>query len=320
MKRNITLLIFATILFSTVRNELTAQTKLIHYWHFNNTLPTTGAGGIHLGTGPINADYSRYNSGAYIRFTKVPLCIKDTGYIDNNTGDSTNQRVGYGACCPALTATINNSSIRTRNPNDSMEFLWYIPTKNFKNIMIKWGAESSSTGSGPHRENYDYSLDSGLTYMTTGLPRLFDSAGTAWGKISLNLSGLTSINNNSKFMFRIKLGSPNTGASGNNRYDNITVEGDSIGSVPTGISEKTSNTLGYNLYPNPSSDVINISTPFSGMKNISVRNIVGQTLLVSAKEEKEFPIDISQLTKGVYFIYVSDQAGENKATLKFIKN
>jgi hypothetical protein len=317
MKPKLLTLLLVGFIFTATGGK--AQNRLLHYWHFNNTLPTTGAGGTHFGTNPMNADYTKWVSKAALRFAKVPNCVKDTGYWDNNLGDSINQRIGYGGCCPAFTATTNNSSIRCRNPNDSMQFLWYIPTKNFKNIVLKWESEASSTTSGPHRMNYDYSLDSGVTYINTNLPRLFDSAGTSWGKITLNLSGISGMNNNNKLIFRLKFGAPNTGSSGNNRFDNITVEGDSI--TVLGINELNKSQDEYSLYPNPSSEAISLVGPLQYERTISVRNVLGQTLmLLERKPGENDPIDISELNVGIYYVSITSKKDQKTSVLKFVKD
>lgn len=314
----LTTILGALMFFFYTENK--AQTKLLHYWHFNNTLPLTGGGGTHFGTSPLSSDYTRngITHGA-LRYVKVPGCVKDTGYWDNNLGDSINQRIGYGGCCPAFTATTNNSSIRTRNPSDSMEFLWYIPTTNFKNIKINYETEASSTASGQHRQNFDYSLDSGATYINTGLPVLFDSAGTSWSKVTLNLSGMANINNSHKLIFRIRYSAPNTGGSGNNRYDNITVEGDSI--VTLGVTEFNDPLAGYNLYPNPSDNNITIVSPSKEKETVLIKNIMGQIVSASEKSiEKNVPIDVSGLNKGIYYVTITEVNSKNTRTLKFVKN
>lgn len=302
---------------------MTAQTRLLHYWHFNNTLPASGGGGTHLGTGKMNSDYTKPSiTTGYLRYVKHPQCVKDTGYWDNYSGDTINQRIGYAGCCPSYSATTNNCSVRMRNPSDSMMFLWYIPTTNFMNIKIKFEAQASSTGSGQHRMNYEYSLDSGATYVTGGLPRLFDSAGTGWGKVVLDLSGISSVNNNKKLMIRIKFSAPNTGTSGNNRYDNISIEGDSISTaVPTGLSTLDKPSPFYHIYPNPSNDHITISGTASGPVVISIIDLLGNivyTLRNEALTEEE--INISGLNKGPYYIRITNELTKNTETLKFLKN
>ncbi len=312
-------LLCAGMLFSTM--EFKAQFRLLHYWHFNNTLPTSGAGGIHFGTGKMNSDFTKAGvTTGYLRFVKVAGCALDTGYWDNLLGDSINQRVGYGACCPVFGATVSNSAMRTRNPTDSMVFYWYIPTKNFQNIKLTWESMSSSSASGPHRMNYKYSIDSGATWITTNLPKLYDSASLAWGKITLNLSAITTINNNNKLMLSIRSGTPNTGASGNNRWDNITVEGDSIVTIPNGVHELKNNTLGYSLYPNPSSDNVTVISSSKEPINISILNVIGQVVsFIERKENEQAPVDVSILSKGLYYVNITELNSKRSQTLKFIK-
>ncbi len=314
-------LLCACMLFSYVGSKA-QNNKLLHYWHFNNTLPTTGAGGTHFGTSKMNSDYSRPSvTTGYLRFVKVAGCLADTGYWDNILGDSINQRVGYGACCPVFGATVSNSGVRTRNPTDSMQFLWYIPTKNFKNIKLTWESMASSTATGQHRMNYKYSLDSGATWITTSWPKLFDSAGLAWGKIVLNLNTITTINNLNKLMLRINFSVPNTGTSGNNRFDNITVEGDSIVAIPNGITEYKNNSLGCELYPNPSSDNVTLVSASKEPINVSFLNVLGQVVYVcERKENDQSPINVSGLSNGLYYVNITEQNSKKTQSLKFVKN
>lgn len=304
-------LICATLLFFF--NESKAQTKLIHYWHFNNV-----ASGVHLGTGKLNSDYTKQGvTTGYLRNVKLAATVRDTGYWDNGTpGDTTNQRPGFGGCCGGTTSAY----IRTRNPNDSMQFLWYIPTTHFKNIVIKYSSQSSSAASGPARQKYEYSLDSGATFITTGLPILFDSAGVAFGKVTLNLSALTTVNNTNKLMLRIRTSAPNTGTSGNTRYDNITVEGDSISAVlPTGIAQLSSEASGFSVYPNPSNDYIFIGATGTAPLQVTIADITGRVVYATNSYDKS-PVDVSHLTSGIYFVHLNDSAASRTAVLKFVKN
>jgi len=318
--KNIQLILILILAISSY--EYKAQTKLLHYWHFNNTLPTSGAGGLHFGTGKMNSDYTRINfPTGYLRFVKVASCLADTGYWDNLVGDSINQRPGYGSCCPVFGSTINNSAVRTRNPTDSMQFLWYIPTKNFNNIKLTWESQASSTSSGPHRLYYKYSLDSGSTWITTILPKLYDSAGLGWGKIILNLSAISSVNNNNRLMLSIKTGTPNTGTSGNIRYDNITVEGDSIISISTDILESQLSLNRYSLYPNPSNNNIVISSASNEPITIVITNLLNQIIYTEERKEGLYaPISIMHLKNGIYYVNITEQNSKKQYILKFVKN
>ncbi len=221
MKKRVLYALAITIALLLSNTLCQAQTKkLIHYWHFNNT-----ASGVHLGA--IPADYTTLGNASII-YKPIPGGGIDTSqaYIDNlspDASDSLNQRPGYAGCCGGT-----NYAVRTRNPSDYMQFLWYIPTHKYQNIVIKYATESSSTGSGQHRQVFSYSLDSAANFITTGLPVAYDSAGLAFGLVTLNLSSLQDVNNNGKLVFRMLFTPPNTGTSGNNRFDNITVEGDTM--------------------------------------------------------------------------------------------
>ena len=224
MKKPLYIILICSLVLFLFQNETQAQTKkLIHYWHFNNTV--TGA---HLGE--IPADYSTLSNASIIYKPIKVTGASDTtqAYIDNYKVvtadyDTINPRPGYGGCCGGT-----NYAVRTRNPGDYMQFLWYIPTKKYQNIVINYGTQSSSTASGQHRQVFSYSLDSALTFTTAGLPIAYDSAGLVFGRVRIDLSSIPAVNNNGKLVLKILFTAPNTGTSGNNRFDNITVEGDTI--------------------------------------------------------------------------------------------
>ena len=69
------------------------------------------------------------------------------------------------------------------------------------------------------------------------------------------------------------------------------------------------------VYPNPVSDQLFISSENLQIKNIRIYEISGKQVLNI--ERNETSIDVSQLTKGVYFIEVTSQEG--KSVQKFVK-
>ena len=290
----------------------TDTSKLIYYWHFNNTLPADGSGGIAFGPHPIPADYSIQGSAsAAIVYEPLQGVVSDTGYIDNLVGDTINQQPGYSGCCDEV-----NNAVRTRNPSDSMQFLWYLPTTMYKNIVIKYETESSSLKSGQHEQIFSYSLDSASTFITEGLPVISNFADTVWEKVTLDLRSITSINNNSKFVFRINFSAPNTGSKGNNRFDNITVEGNIFADI--NVIPKIEKSY-YNLYPNPASDHINLVTTFGGEKTVSIYNSTGVLVSSYNLNGKELLINTAQLSQGLYFLKIIERDRGNSGTLKFIK-
>jgi len=82
----------------------------------------------------------------------------------------------------------------------------------------------------------------------------------------LDLRSIPAINNNRKFVLRIDFSAPNTGSKGNNRFDNITVEGDISSTLTQFLKLPKSD---YVLYPNPAKENINLITTYEGEKTIS---------------------------------------------------
>ena len=224
MRKNLFLLITTLVITTVTINALNAQGTLIHYWHFNNSgylgaMHTYPVDTIHS----IAADYSIHDtSKARILYSEVPgtSSVYST-FIDTVNADATDT-------VNARMSTASGYAIRARNPSDSMQLLFYIPTVHYNNILLSYGSESSSTSHGQLRQNFDYSVDSGLTWRASGLSMTSDSAWLIFHRTSISFTTDTMVNNNSKLVFRIKFTGNNTGTSGNNRFDNITVDGDSI--------------------------------------------------------------------------------------------
>lgn len=232
-------LIAALLFFGTqfISSSANAQSRLIHYWSFNSfanidTLSSTGCVYPVVTPNrmrPVAADYSIIDTAkAKFVFTRQPgvssswpsvgletVCFT---WMDSVAGSATNARLGASA----------GTGVRPRNPTDSMQILLYVPTNNYQNIAIKYVSRNSSTSSGPTYMLFDYSIDSGSTWIKTGLSKLKDSAWTsAYNMTSVSITN-PQVNNNPRLVFRIRDSIHTSGGTGNIRYDNFTVEGDTI--------------------------------------------------------------------------------------------
>ena len=229
--------------------------QLMYFWDFN-----TFAGTFTNPTFPyIAPDYFIHDSSkAKIHMGLFPgTSSSNPTYFDEvststytgTDGDTVNDTwAGVPALNPRSVVTnpgtgTVNPGIRCRNPQDSTYLYFYIPTVNYKNIVLKYSTESSSLTSGDSIQVFSYSVDSGITWRLSGLSEALDSAwisGMPTGTFGYRPVPITvsftdpAANNCSKLVFRIHHVSRNTGTSGNNRYDNISVQGDSIFSpLPT---------------------------------------------------------------------------------------
>lgn len=242
MKKYLQSLLLPCILLLCATN-VHAQSKLIHYWHFNNFTTAPSATTVNAAH-PYNvhADYSSIDtSKAQIVYqTSAGTSAAFSTTIDYaNPGDTINARMGHSA-----DGTTISWALRPRNRSDSMELRFYIPTTHYKNILVKYESQSSSVTSGPLHQVFDYSTDSGATWKTTGLSVAGDSAGLAFGPVfPVSFTTDTTVNNNPKLVFRIKFVGNSSGTSGNNRFDNVTVDGDTILPVTTGGGGDTAHVL-----------------------------------------------------------------------------
>ncbi len=293
-----------------------AAPKVIHFWHFNNL---TGAY-RNPGIPDLKASFSAIDTNkAVIAYKLVTgASAAYAGYIDNVAGTDTNTRLG-------ITATTNNA-LRFRNPSDSAYMQIYIPTKGYRNIVMSYVLQSSSTTSGMLTQNFDYSIDSGATWKTSGLNiNTLDVSqakyqGSNWGLVSINFSADTAgTNNNNRLVFRIKFAGNTSGTSGNNRFDNVVVEGDSIivtsgGGV--GVKPLTG-TSAAQAYPNPVRESLTLECGV-GNKMIRIANSYGQVVRAFSTTEAKVSFDVVTLPAGRYFISIQND-GSLQQTLSFIK-
>ncbi|PCJ28809.1 MAG: hypothetical protein COA97_00255 [Flavobacteriales bacterium] len=79
---------------------------------------------------------------------------------------------------------------------------------------------------------------------------------------------------------------------------------------PVGLKEL--NNVGFNVYPNPSTGKFNINLTSNGIRNInlSVKNIVGQTIISKTaviSEKSVETISLADYSKGVYFLTIDNK-------------
>src|SRR6185312_4577581 len=181
----------------------------LFYWNFDNFNSGLGTQGDPSLIKPIYADWSSTDtSKGYISDLPVPNTSKYyKAYWDNYTvaeaGDTFN--VQHGGLNDM---TAGNFGLRLRNPNDSMMMTINAPTIHYKNIAIKFDVFRS--GSGPAENLFDYSINGGSTWITTGLSIPSDTPnGSTWIPVIVKISN-TAAENNANFIFRIRTTAPNS--------------------------------------------------------------------------------------------------------------
>jgi hypothetical protein len=174
------------------------EAELVHYWHFN-ALPTGTLTSV-----PV--DVSKL-TGAVITYPGT-----GAGYMDNvDPGTALNAQLGQPA----------GLGLRPRNPANTRELLITAPSTGYEKLVVSYAVQRS--GSGAAQEEFYYSINGGTTWVILGAA--FDIS-EEWAIKTFDLSTVTAVNNNANLRFRIRfVGANSDGSSGNNRLDNIVIEG-----------------------------------------------------------------------------------------------
>ena len=316
------LFLFALNLFGQIRFNSTEGLTLLHYWDFNSTSDCGASTSVNLS--PLAPDYSIFTQGATaaLVLNQVTSPMRDSTIQSATGGTDLNERPSYTKNDTATGSKCNgagNLMIKLRNPTSENSFLWYCPVKGYQNIIVSFAVERSN--SGPLALKYDYSLDSGKTFITTGMTGstgvLVDSTTlpTSWSILQLNFSGITAVNNNNGFVVRVMTSGQNTAPKGNDQFDNITVEG----SILAGI-ENIENQLSCSLYPNPSSQFLHVKSGSDANKSVVIYNLLGEVQGIYPFNTKESTIDINGIAPGLYILSIKTKDGSKSSQIRFIKN
>jgi len=287
------ILLSLTVVLVFTSTQLSAL-SLVHYWNFNGTnVPyLTEAKSIDVVTTPltpIQSDSSMTTTRATLIYqAKTGTASPFMSYWDTTTGSTGNARNGDAA----------GNCLRPRDAWSSMELVLNIPSKGFRNLKIMYDVQRS--GSGPNVNTYSYSVDGGTSWIKTGLnvngkglgtDTIATIPGTGFATESITITD-PAAENNANLKFRIWFSDPKNTA-GNNRIDNITVEGDILAAVNSSVVNEVS------MYPNPcTTGVVN----FGSMVNVEVFNLVGKQIKAVAKTST---LNTEDLAKGVYTVRIN---------------
>lgn len=182
--------------------KVNPESQLVYYWNFNNLSGTATQ---------IAPDYSFATSAASITYDGT-----GAGYMDGDTG-------GY-----SLNLRNNEASgqlLKVRNPSNTRSLLLHLPTNGFQKVVLQFALSRSNNGATV--QNYTYTID-GLHYTNVGLNKISHNvaADPTVDLVAIDFSNIPAVSNNPDFKLKVDFsGDAASGASGNNRFDNITLEG-----------------------------------------------------------------------------------------------
>ena len=196
--RHISLTVFLCLVLAHCANADT-----IALWNFNDAVSGTTGGTqeflVDRGIGTMTSDFISTNIG-------------------NSTGSTLNSEMDD----PAGRALHLNGYA-----NNGSSLTWTADTTGFSSIGLSFATRRTSTGF--NNNQFQYSIDNGISWMDFGSPYLPD---TEFGLQNFDLSGVPELENNPGVGFRIVFDGATT-YSGNNRIDNLVVSGIQAGPPTT---------------------------------------------------------------------------------------
>ena len=196
-----------TLLFSLLLiSSFTWGQNLVHYWNFNDnasiaaiTTPSQTAGGASLVA--VNAGTSVINL---------------SGTAQNFDVQNLNAR----------NSDVSGTHLRYDNPIGGA-LIFTLPTSGYENIIVKFATRRSGSGAGT--QTWYYTLD-GSSYVVFTSVTINDANPAL---TTLDLSSITGANNNANFKLKVEFAQGAGGTVGNNRFDNFTLEGTTVGGGDT---------------------------------------------------------------------------------------
>lgn len=189
---------------STNNTVDTVDRKLVHYWDFNGSSLLTPT----------------YTVGG------ASITTNDT-YDEVTPGSVLNVRNGSDT----------GSALRMRNP--STEMVIAMPTTGYKKPIVSFAVMRTSNGA---QENIiSYTLD-GVNYTSAGINPDIITVSTDWQLYSFDFSDIDSASDNSMFAVKVTFSIGNTATSGNDRYDNITLDAIPLSNTPVDTTQNTDTT------------------------------------------------------------------------------
>jgi hypothetical protein len=182
------------------------------------------------------------------------------------------------------------------------------------NDLINVTFDPRGSGTSSRFQQYEYSIDGGTTWtILSNNGGLLTNTFTATPMVTLVMPSNAS--NKSGFAFRIVSIFDTTGTDyssvaynattpsaystgGAWRIDNFTVSNGTLV-----LSTNQNQISGLQVYPNPTKNILNITTDLDSTKNIEIYDMVGKKVLV---ENTQSQLDVSSLVTGMYIVKITE--------------
>jgi hypothetical protein len=213
---------------SGVSMPIPAPLDLIIYWHFNTL--NTSQGDVKT----IDADYHT-----------LPGTLPTMNYTGGKPGERDMDAYSTGTSLNLHQMATSGQAARVRNPSNNRSLMFSLPTTNHTDIRFTYAVHRSNNGQLTHE--IEYSTD-GVNYTQTGMPQTTFHVADTYALVLVDFSGISAANDNPNFHIRINFVGNTGGNSGNNRFDNIALEGNMISGME---DHAATHKLPLAVFPNP---------------------------------------------------------------------
>jgi PEP-CTERM motif len=234
-KKMIRIMLGCVVLSLALAIPVQAQQTSLAFWNFNDA-PNPTPPIDQLGRNKLFSPDSGLYAGAATMTTSTGFVFSDGATTSpRGIASITGITVADPLVSPvtagfALLVQAQGNGSTTGIPNNGGQLIFTVPTIHYDNIKVSFAAQRNTNGfaSTSVQNLFEYSLDSGLTWSSSGLTGggLY-TAPTSFALQGFDLSGIPGINNLPSAQFRITLNGA-TGATGNNRFDNLLISGTPI--------------------------------------------------------------------------------------------
>lgn len=208
-------------------------------------------------------------------------------------------------------ATSNMRGLQIKQPfqNGTLEnaMIFSFSTLGYEDIVFGFAAKNENAADGIV---IDYSID-GLTFTNAGLSSPNMPLTSAYQLFETDFSSISTVKNNPNFKVRVRFSGTNLTLDNGDRvtFNNFSAKG-----VEMTLDIPEIKNLNFQVYPNPTSDLLNISHSYSEV-DFKLFTIDGKVIKSGILESKQ--INISDLQNGIYLLQLnSDGKSEVKKIVK----
>lgn len=196
-----------------------------------------------------------------------------------------------------------------QNGSNQNTLTFSMPTTGYRDVKFSFAAKNELAADALV---IDYAVNSGTpTWITTGLTATSLPLTADYQVYTIDFSSIPTADNNANFKIRIRFSGTNMTADMGNRvtFNNISLKG-----VTVDLDVKQVEKMDFIIYPNPVSDVLNISHQYLDV-DYAIFSIDGKMIKNGKLDENGIYVD--ELKSGIYLLQLhSDGKSETK---KFIK-